>query len=171
MINWMKSKQACEEASSWVGNKTPEQAWTKCKRPDWMLWALGRTSIDAKIIVRLACDFALSVQHFNDDPRVSAAIALADRWASGDETIALAQLNAAYAAAYAAADAAYATRAAAGAADATDKAADAAAGAAYTPAGAVARAAYADMADLIRERVSPAEFARLVQDAVTREKL
>lgn len=36
----MQRGNACEDATEWVGDRTPEQAFTDCPNPYWLLWAL-----------------------------------------------------------------------------------------------------------------------------------
>lgn len=122
---------ACHEAIAWVSERTLEQAWCECARPDWMLWLCGRLNIDTR---RCAGLFALRVWHLvAPEAELSCAWAIdcALRGADAEEReAAYAAADAAYAATYAAADApayaaanaaayaAYAANAAANAADA-----------------------------------------------------
>ena len=34
----LKSMEACPEALAWVEDRTLDQAWAECQRPDWMFW-------------------------------------------------------------------------------------------------------------------------------------
>ena len=46
---------ACAEAREWVGDRTLEQAWAECERPDWMLWIHARSkSADGHAYAALA---------------------------------------------------------------------------------------------------------------------
>jgi hypothetical protein len=153
---------ACLDARNWAKTQPDlETAWRECKRSDWMLWLLARTTLsqDDSRLRLMACDFAEAVLIYvpagEDRPR--RAIECARRFAAGDAT--RAEMAAAGAAAWdAAGDAA---RAAAG--DAAWAAAGAAAGAAARAAardaardaaGAAARdawaAAWAAQSDIIR---------------------
>ena len=148
---WMKSVGACNEALEWVGDKTPKRAWAECERADWMAWALARTDIERREVVRINCDFALSVLHLSEDPRAAAAIDATEGWCEGsvdDEALRVA--------AYAAATAAYAYASARAAASA----------AAYAAAWKQTRLdALREMADLVRERVDAEWFDELVKEA------
>ena len=137
---------ACSEATRWAKTQPDLQtAWANCKRSDWMLWLLARTTLDQDDprFRLMACYFAEAVLHLvpagEDRPRL--AIECARRFAAGDAT--REELAAAWAAAWAAArDAAWA---AAGAA-AWDAVWDAAGAAAWVAAWAAARAAAWDAA-------------------------
>ena len=173
LSTWMSSVGACSEAMEWVGARTPRRAWAECKRGDWMLWALAKTALDRREVVRLCCDVALSVLPLTDDPRAAAAaIDAAEGWCAGevsiDEVRKATNVAATNVAAVAATNvaAAAATNVAAAYAAAADAAAYAAAYAATNAAWREARAdALAEIADLIRARVSAPWFAELVREA------
>ena len=39
--------EACSEAQTWAATQPdPQTAWANCKRSDWMLWLLLRTTLD-----------------------------------------------------------------------------------------------------------------------------
>ena len=62
---------ACADAREWVGDRTLDQAWAECERPDWMLWLHARSaSADAGAYSALAKKWA-------------AAAAWAAAWAAG----------------------------------------------------------------------------------------
>jgi hypothetical protein len=82
--DWLLGKHACFGAFSWVGRKSPAEAWGQCEHPEWMLWALAHTSIDIREVVRIGCDSALAVLHLTDDPRAKAAVDMAERWCAGE---------------------------------------------------------------------------------------
>jgi len=134
-------------------------AWEKCHRSDWMLWALDKIGYDDQRMLRLlACRFCREIWHLLADERSRNAVEVAERYAEGQAT--KDELVAARAAAWAAARAAARARAAAGAAAeaATEAAAWAAAWAATEAAargaGAAAWAATeARQADIIREMI------------------
>ena len=147
---------ACGEAVRWGRKqKSPATAWCDCKRGDWMIWLIGKTtqsepySEERKPLVRVACECARLAWRWM--PQASRdALETAERWTRGEATAedcrkaraaVYADDAAVYAddAAYAAADAAYAAAAAAYAAD------DAAAAAAYG-----ADDARAECADIVR---------------------
>ena len=136
---WLKSKTACSESLTWLGDRDLETAWAECLRGDWLLWLAAKAGIDRKRLVMTACATAREALQFvpagEDRPRK--AIETAEAWCRGEATIEQvreARKNAAYAAAdayaayaaAAAAAAAYAAAAAAAAAYAADAAADAA---------------------------------------------
>lgn len=182
LFEWMRRVSACSEATAWVGDRTPQQAWKECTRGDWMLWALARTSVDRREVVRLCCDVALSVLPLTEDPRVTAAIDAAEGWCAGTVTLKdlcsaadaadaaadAAAADAASVTASAAAAAAYAADAAAYASAAADASASAtyAADAADAAWGTARKETLAEIADLVRARISPARFATLVRGAL-----
>jgi hypothetical protein len=101
---------ACLDARIWAKTQPDlETAWSECKRPDWMLWLLARTTLDQDDPrFRLtACDFAeaalIYVPAGEDRPRQ--AIEVGRRFAAGDAT--REELSAAWAAAGGAAWAAW----------------------------------------------------------------
>ena len=64
---------ACADAREWVGDRTLDQAWAECERPDWMLWLHARSaSADAGAYSALAKKWA-----------AAAAEAWAAAWAAG----------------------------------------------------------------------------------------
>ena len=174
------TRTACQDSLEWIGDRTFQQAWDECDRPDWLLWLCDRMADrpgwpTRQQIVLIACDIArgvLDLTRPEDRDVCIAAIVAAEAWANGTGTAAAARVaaDAAYDAAYAAAraadakayDAAYA---AAYAAAAYAAAADAAARAAARAADAAADAAYAVkrkyICELIRQRIdiSKAEIA------------
>ena len=82
---------ACSEATRWAETQPDLQtAWANCKRSDWMLWLLARTTLDQDDprLRLMACDFAEAVLHLipagEDRPRQ--AIECARRFAAGDAT-------------------------------------------------------------------------------------
>ena len=133
---------ACTDARVWAKTQPDlETAWRECKRSDWMLWLLARTTLnqDDPRLRLMACDFAeaalIYVPAGEDRPRQ--AIEVARRFAAGDATreeLAAARDAAGAAARAAAWDAAGAARAAARDA-AWDAAGDAARAAAWAAAG------------------------------------
>ena len=152
---------ACSEAVEWAAKykNARQRAWGGCRRPDWMLWYLGKMVkaglFPHKKLVLLACACARTALPFADGPCPQEAIETAESWARDEgATISAVRLaadaiayppnaasNAAvyaaayaaaaavYAAVYAAADAAHAAASAANAA--SNAAANAAAGASY----------------------------------------
>ena len=82
---------ACSEASKWAATQPDLQtAWANCKRSDWMLWLLGRATVDRDDprLRLMACDFAeaalIYVPAGEDRPRL--AIECARRFACGEAT-------------------------------------------------------------------------------------
>ena len=146
---------ACSDAIRWAETQPDLQtAWANCKRSDWMLWLMARTTLDQDDprFRLMACYFAEAVLHLvpagEDRPRL--AIECARRFAAGDAT--REELAAAWAAAWAAARAAARDAAGAAARAAAWAAARAAAGdAAWAAAWAAAGdAAWAAQSDIIR---------------------
>jgi hypothetical protein len=161
---------ACLDARIWAKTQ-PDlgTAWRECKRSDWMLWLIARTTLnqDDPRLRLMACDFAeaalIYVPVGEDRPRQ--AIEVARRFAARDAT--REELSAAWAAAWdaaraaawdaagaaawdAAGAAAWAAGAAAWAAGAAAWAAGAAAGAAGDAGDAARAAAGAAQSDIIR---------------------
>jgi len=82
---------ACDEARAWALTRPNLQtAWTNCKRSDWMIWLLARTTIDfnSPKLRLMACDFAESVLHLvpKGEDRPKAAIEIARKFANGEVT-------------------------------------------------------------------------------------
>jgi len=124
---------ACPEAKRWAKNYPDLQiAWTACKRSDWMIWLLARTTLDQDDphLRLIACDFAEAVLPLvtKGEDRPRRAIEVARRFAGGEAT--REEMDAAGAAARAAARAAAGAAAWAAARAAAGAAARAAAGAA-----------------------------------------
>ena len=160
-IKLLKKLRACSDAVKWAEQfNTPQEAWDKCERGDWMLWLAGkqvgspRTKSRKKLVLTACACARLTLpiwdKYNKKDKRVRQAVIAAEKWAKGQgvslQEVRLAA-DAAADAATDAADAAYAARAAAraaayAAADAA-YAADAAADAAYAADVAAYAAAYA----------------------------
>ena len=106
----LSRQNACAEARTWAKTQPDLQTvWTACKRSDWMIWLLARTTLDQDDprLRLMACDFAEAVlkdvPEGEDRPR--RAIEVARRFAAGEasqEEMAAAR-DAARAAAWAAA--------------------------------------------------------------------
>ena len=132
------NRDACSDAVKWASSyETMAEAWEKCERADWMLWAAKRFNLFTKRrSVKLAVIFAERVlpkfeAKHPEDKRPRRAIQAAKRWLKSPTkenqyAAAYAAASAAYAAASAATYAAYAAYAAADAASAAYAAADAA---------------------------------------------
>jgi hypothetical protein len=121
----LKKMDACQSGREWANQVNDlRDAWDKCQRPDWMLWALRRIGFNDDKKYRLyACQCVRgtpladgrTLWDLLTDARSRTAIEVAERFAEGKATeeerhAAYAAYAAAYAA-YAAADAAYAARA------------------------------------------------------------
>ncbi len=117
----------CPEAVEWAKSyESPDDAWAKCKRGDWMLWVAGRLSEDAnsasrKKLVLAACKCArLALPYVRPgETRPRAAIDLTERWANGDQSVTLEMVGGAARAAWDAGAAMAAWDAARAAGDAT----------------------------------------------------
>lgn len=87
----LKLLGACEEAVIWAKGKTLQEAWTQCKRGDWMFWLMAKRcpNNDAthRKLVLVACAIARTTLHLGpkNDPRPEAAIRVAERWGRGDD--------------------------------------------------------------------------------------
>jgi len=133
---------ACREGREWAiqNCSSMRDAWDKLE-PDWLIWVATRPGVLTERELRLFAVYcARRVEHLMTDRRSKDAIAVAERFANGEATVA--ELKAARAAAWAAYAAAWAAYAAA------DVAADAAAWAAYA-------AAYESIAKWYRENTKP----------------
>lgn len=158
----LDSIDACSDAREWAADKTVQEAWESCDRPDWLLWWAGHTDTNKAVdFVRLACLFARSaLTHVPEgELRPLLAIQSAENWCGNPtlEAAAWAAAEAARAAARAAraAEAAWAAAAAARsavwAARAAEAAAEAAARAVWTTEEAAAWAAH--HCQIIREHL------------------
>ena len=155
---------ACQDAKLWAEGKTLSQAWQECQRADWMLWLLGRSQINKKIIATIAVEFAEQYSvNAKEYPAVAECITTVKKYLSGQatqeelaaaESAALAAESAAELAARAAAWAAWAARLAARLA-----ARSAAESAAWSAAVAVAVSAAAAWSAAVAVAVSAAESA------------
>ena len=143
---YLKKSGACAEALRWVGDRTLQQAWDECDRPDWMMWLYRRNNPNKKTCVKIAIYAAkLCIENYKNkypaDKRPEEAIAAAEKWLENpSEDNARAADAAAYAAETAAATSVDVTRAARVAADAAIAAAYAATAAADAYAADVAAA-------------------------------
>ena len=141
----LRSLGACEASIDWAlaqCDRSPQALWSACPRGDWLAWYLGRLgardghgSTAHRRAVLIACLCARTASHNWHGPSYEQAVALAERWAWGDDSISLDDLHAS---AYVA--------------DAYANAANAAAAAAYA-ANAARTAHLASLADLIRAAV------------------
>ena len=83
----LKSLDACSNAMAWAAGKTLSQAWQECQRPDWMLWLLGRSSINKKVIATIVVEIAeLSAANAAAYPAVAECIAVAKRYLADSAT-------------------------------------------------------------------------------------
>jgi len=152
--NTLKKLGACADARAWAATQpTRKAAWENCKRSEWMLWAIARSTIspDDQRLRLMACDFAEAVLHLipAGETRPAEAVRIARLFALGEAT--REELATAWAAAWAAAGAAGdAAGDAAWAAWAAGTAWDAARDAAWA-AGTAGDAARAAQASIIRK--------------------
>ena len=82
---------ACSNARTWAKTQPDLQtAWRECKRSDWMIWLIARTTLDQDDprLRLMACDFAeaalVYVPAGEDRPRQ--AIEVARKFAAGEAT-------------------------------------------------------------------------------------
>lgn len=155
--------KACKEGREWAikNCRSMHDAWLRL-RPDWLLWVATRPGVlTEKDLRRFAVHCARSVQHLLTDDRSKSAIAVAERYTSGEASDE--ELRVARATALDATLAAFnAARAASNAASAASDAAWAAweaAWAAWEAACAARDAALDGQAKFIRESMTPS-FAR-----------
>jgi hypothetical protein len=109
-ITAIKKTEPCEEAIEWLKSyESPEQAWNKCKRGDWMLWLIGKLSgapdtDSRKKLVFTCCQCArLTLPYVQEDEFIPLeAIETAEKYcrdeATLDEVRAAAAAKVAYAA-------------------------------------------------------------------------
>ena len=84
LLNELK---ACQEAKLWAAGKTLSQAWVECNRADWMIWLLGRSQINKKIIATIAVEFAETCVHnAKNYPAVAECITTVKKYLSGQAT-------------------------------------------------------------------------------------
>ena len=56
--NELEELGVCDQALEWIGNRTHEQAWSECERPEWMVWYLRRShkaSLNQIVTIVCAC--------------------------------------------------------------------------------------------------------------------
>ncbi len=79
--------QACSEAREFVSGKSLRESWESCTNSSWMLWLLGRSAVNKKVIATIAVEFAeMSVDNAKDYPAVAECIAVTKRYLAGDAT-------------------------------------------------------------------------------------
>jgi len=148
----LSSLGACADAREWAAERTAQQAWEDCERPDWLLWWIVRARRDlrprvVRLLVRELRARTLDRCRAVDRSVCAAALDAAERWVIGPSPSNAAAARSAAAAAsdaaYAAASAAAARSAAAAASDAAYAAASDAAYAAAAAASSASDAAYA----------------------------
>jgi len=86
--NLLVRLDACEEAREWAKTqKNLVEAWQNCKRSDWMIWLIGRSTVDRNDpkLRLMACDFAEAVLHLvpAGETRPAEAIRVARLFAAG----------------------------------------------------------------------------------------
>ena len=87
MMELLNKLNACQDAKLWSAGKTLSQAWQECQRADWMLWLLGRSQINKKIIATIAVECAEACAHnAKDYPAVAECIAVVKRFLAGEAT-------------------------------------------------------------------------------------
>ena len=85
---------ACDDGAKWAGRKSLKSQWSKCSRPDWMLWALDKIGYRNDRILRLyACSCVRGtptskgpVWDLLIDERSRNAVEVAERFAEGKAT-------------------------------------------------------------------------------------
>lgn len=85
---FLMSRDACQSAIDWLGDRDSEQMWAECERPDWLLWWAAHV-VPRQELVLAACDCAETALRYvpegEDRPRL--AIETARRWARGEATV------------------------------------------------------------------------------------
>ncbi len=74
---------ACSDAVEWITELSPDDAWAKCMRGDWMLWLLGRVD-DRRNLMALACQCARLASPHDKSGTAVVAIETAERWVAGN---------------------------------------------------------------------------------------
>ena len=80
----LASIHACDEARTWAGDRTPQQAWDESPRADWLLWWAAKTETNSRQdVVRAACLCARRALRYvpPGELRPLRAIEAAERWA------------------------------------------------------------------------------------------
>jgi hypothetical protein len=80
--------EACDEAITWIGNKTLKEAWEQCERADWMMWLLikmlDREELPKyKEMVLFLCNALkkdMARLHFIMDPSLAKNLEMAEKW-------------------------------------------------------------------------------------------
>jgi hypothetical protein len=85
---FLTSRDACQPAMDWLGDRDSGQMWAECERPDWLLWWAGNT-VPRQELVLAACDCAETALRFvpQAENRPRLAIDTARRWARGEATV------------------------------------------------------------------------------------
>jgi hypothetical protein len=90
----LKCLGACVKALAWAGDyDDPMVAWRACERGDWLLWLALKLPVERKALVRAACACARLALPFTQDERPSRALRTAERWAAGDRSVTLRDVN------------------------------------------------------------------------------
>ena len=115
---YLQTKDACEPAVKWAGNKTIEEVVATCHQGDWLLWLAKRCDIELQPLTLAKGHCANTVRRLMDDERSIMAVDIAIAFGEGKATreeldaaytasVTYSYANAAAAAASAAASAAY----------------------------------------------------------------
>jgi len=85
---FLTSRDACEAAMDWLGDRDSSQMWAECERPDWLLWWAAHV-VPRQELVLAACDCAeLALRYVPEgEHRPRLAIETARRWARGEATV------------------------------------------------------------------------------------
>ena len=92
-IDLIAKYHPCQEATTWLGERGPEQGWTECSEPEWMLWIAARIGVTDPELRALARRFAMRVIDRWNAPQI-----VRDWLETGDESLRLAAWSAATAA-------------------------------------------------------------------------
>jgi len=146
--NHLIKLNACSEARQWAEGKSLVDAWDQCNDPQWMMWLLGRSTVNKKVIATIAVEFAEQCVHnASEYPDVAKCIEVAKRFLAGDAS--REELSAAWSAAWSAASAAESARSAAWSA-------------AWSAARSAA-AANASLCEIVRKHVPSTEIVKLLK--------
>jgi hypothetical protein len=86
--DYLNIRDACPDALTWLGDRSPREAWEVCERADWMLWLADHIGIDQRLVVLCGTGCARSVLHLlpAGEERPRQAIEAAEAWAYGRGT-------------------------------------------------------------------------------------
>lgn len=88
-IQWLETHDACEPAITWAKEHgyTPEQAWERCERGDWLAWWYFEAHPeDERLQALVGGHIANTVRHLMTDERSTKAVDMAIAYGEGRAT-------------------------------------------------------------------------------------